>query len=443
MSQEQFLFDFNKEVQKDSNFKALFPGDQSLRAMLWIYGKTITGAIPNDRFSEEVIFNAFQETNHEVYQRVPASNFNAQISDLQKFYLRYDEDEQIYTFRDHGKSIFKTVETTLSGNFNPTEIEIICTKLKADLTACQTTEELEVWTRLHFPAFEPNMNTQVDSLDRYIHTTVSSIRVTAQLQSGNAIETLKDIDSQLEKLRQYNTELKAAFSSMKEINQELNKRIHSINDSSLLDKVERVRQFFPHVKYRLGLIDKRLDRLQPRLRQFFSALNKPLFNTQVEKFLHLLLTHSQVEGAQKNVVFPLEIQAIRIFQPTPTFTYIQRKDDLFPPIPRKRIRTEHSPSIIQSIHKGLQEKIVLQRDIEKYVKIILNDCLIKQEVLLSNYFFLIIEETKNVQLAVRVAHSLIIRLPYKREEFNFIVDKSNTVTKNGITIWEMKISSCR
>jgi hypothetical protein len=442
MTHEQLVFDFHREVQKDSNFDALFPGEQPMRAMLWIYGRMSTGAIPNDRFREDLIYTAFQETSHGVYQRIPASSFNGIISGLQKYFLRYDEDEQVYTFRDYGKNIFSIVETTLSGSFNPTEIEIICSKLKEDLIRCESPEALESWMQLNFAAFIPRMNTQVDNLDRYIDTTVVTIREMAQLQDGDAVETLKNIDMQLEKVRQYNGELKIAFSSMKEINRELNGRIHGVNSSKLLDSIERVRQFFPHVKYRLELIDKRLDRLQPRLRQFFSALNKPLFNTKVEKFLRLLIANSQLDGVQKNVRFPLEIPSLKIYQSTPNFTIVERKEDLFPPMARRRPGTDHSPEHVQSVHKGLNEKVVLQSRIDKCVKAILDDCRLKQEVLLSEYFFRIIDEQKSLELAVRVAHRLVRQIPYRRE-FKFIVDKSNRIKKNGITIWEMKISICQ
>lgn len=440
MAQDQLPFDFNREVQKDLNFEALFPGEQSIRAMLWIYGRMQTGAIPNERFKEDIIYSAFLETSSGGYKYVPSSNFNTIIAGLQKFFLRYDEDEQVYTFRDYAKNIFKVVETTLSGSFSPTEIEVICTKLKEDLMLCNSSEQLESWMRLNFSAFEPKMNTQVDNLDRYIDNTVAAIRGMAQLHEGDALETLKNIDSELEKVRKYNDELKAAFSSMKEINRELNSRIHDVNSTKLLDDVERVRLFFPHIRYRLDLIDKRLDRLQPRLRQFFSALNKPLFNARVEKFLRVILTHSNLEGVQKNIIFPLGIQSFNIYQITSKFIAVERKGDLFPAIARKRPAVEHSPEYILSVHRKLNEKIVLQSEIDNFVKTILTDCSRKQEVLFSEYFFRIIEEQNSIELAIKVAHRLIRTLPY-RKDYRFTVDKSNVIAKNGVSIWEMTVTN--
>ncbi|OMP75794.1 hypothetical protein [[Flexibacter] sp. ATCC 35208] len=440
MTQEQLPFDFIREVQKDSNFAALFPEEQAMRAMLWIYGKMMTGAIPGERFNEEMIYTAFQETNRGQYERVPASKFNALISGLQYYFLRYDEDEQIYTFRDYAKNIFNAVLTTLNGSFNPTEIEIICTKLYEDLVQCGSTKELESWMHLNFSAFEPKMNTQVDNLDRYIDKTVRAIRETAQLQEGDALETLKNINVELEKVREYNLELRAAFSLMKEINRELNKHINGIENAELLDNIEKVRQYFPHVKYRLDLIDKKLDRLQPRMRQLFSGLNKPLFNTKVEKFLRFILVNAHLE--QKNIVFPLGITSFRIFQQTPNFILVERKDDLFPPMARKRPGNDQSEEHVQEIHKGLNKKIVLQSQIDKHVQAILDKCRRDGEVLFSSYFFQIIEEENSFELAVRVAHRLVRQIPY-RKDFNFVVDNSIPIQINGITIWEMIIMNCR
>ena len=440
MKEEQLQFDFIREVLKDSTFATLFPEEQAMRALLWIYGKMITGAIPGERFNEDTIYTAFQETSHGQYERVPASKFNSIISELQRYYLRYDEDEQVYTFRDYAKTIFSAVFKTLSGNFNPTEIEIICTKLYQDLIQCSTHPELENWMKLNFTAFEPKMNTQVDNLDRYIDSTVASIREIAQLQEGDALETLKNINIELERVRVYNLELRAAFSSMKEINRALNKHINTIESTQLLNSIEKVSQFFPHIKYRLDLIDRRLDRLQPRLRQFFSGLNKPLFNTRVEKFLRFLLANSHVE--QKSIVFPLGITSFSIYQSTPNFIMVERKDDLFPPMPRKRPGTNQSEEHVREIHKELNKKIVLQSQIDHYVQSILDECRKEGEVLFYFHFFRIIEKENSLELAVKVANRLNLQRT-KRKDFSFVVDKSNLIQINGISIWEMTIKTCR
>lgn len=445
MNENVVPFSLLAEVQKNANINALFPDRETIKAILLLYAKIKDGAFSKGKFREQDIISAFIETTPEGFQRIPQERFNSIIGDLQEYYLRYDDDEQVYTLKDFARNICRQAEEALIGSFNPTQIEVICAELKKDLLTCKDDETLTHWLQLNFPAFEPKMNSQVDNLDRHIDIAVAEIRDSAQLQEGDVLETLKKIDSQLERVRRYNKELRAAFSAMKEINAELDIKLMDISSDNLLllDLLKQTRQFFPGVRYRLDLIDKRLDRLQPRIRQFFGALNKPLFNTQVERFLRLILKNATVktEGVKKSIHFPDNIPSFRIFQETSYFTVVERREELFPAMARKVKTDEQTLEERKESFEIFGKKVLQQDQITQWVEIICQDCRKHHEADFSAYFFRIVEEEKgNIELAAKVAHRLL-KIVAQEDDLDIHINNDNTITRNNISIWEMKIQS--
>jgi hypothetical protein len=437
-------FDFLEEVQKSRHYHALFPDEKAVRAILWLYSKITSGAFAAEKFKVEDIYQAFQETNQEgEYSRVPWERIHAHTAILQEYFLLYNEQEKLYSLRDYGRSFCKHAEEALAGNFNPTNIEIICKDLLNSLRGVTDKKTLLGWLDIKFDAFKPKMSSQVEFLDRKINLAVSEIRNSAQLQSGEVLETLKKVDAHLEQVREYNKELRYAFTSLKDITTALEDRISLADDNQILDKLSQVQQFFPDIRYRLDLIDKRLDKLQPRFRQFFGALNKPLFNTKVESFLRLLLKSSSVktDGVRKNIAFPLDIPPIRLNQLTTRFTIVERKEDLFPAISRKNPTYEETEETRRTAFKKLNAKILQQDSIEAWIQRILNDCRVEKAVSYSEYFIKMVNQQEgDIDLAARVTHRLM-KIAAFSKEISLTIDKNILVNYNNIKVWEMRIIS--
>lgn len=438
----QYFFDFLDEVQKPGNFNALFPDERAMRLLLWLFAKVSTGAFPRGKFKESDIYNAYQETSRSgLSTRLPQEYINSTIGNLHEFFLLYNEQEQVYTFRDYGKNVCKNAEVALIGSFNPTNIEIICGELLRDLKQADTKPLLLQWLDLKFDVFEPKMSNQVDALDRKINVAVAEIRESAQLQQGEVLETLKKVDAYLERIRGYNKELRSAFSALKDIDAELAKHIVEADETSVLDKLNRVQEFFPEVRYRLDLIDRRLDKLQPRLRQFFGALNKPLFNTRVESFLRFLLSSSsiQTEGVKKSLELPAGIPPLCIYQPTSKFIIVEKKEDLFPTISRRRQVYEESPEKRKLAYAALNEKVRQQDDIETWAKRILDACKNEGAIDYTGYFMEMVDlQNGNIDLAARVTHRLL-KIQAIGRDIRIDIDNEKTVTHKNITIWTTKI----
>jgi hypothetical protein len=436
-------FDLIYEVGKESTYNLLFPPLQIGIAILSIYQKIKSGAFQNNRFSEADIHVALEGAQliikDEEYDRSPQLKFNSVISDLQVYFLRYDTDEQLYTLKDYAESFCRHVEETLLNNFNPTQIERICNDLRTKLQDCKNQYEIKDWIDTYFSIFKPRMKSEVDRLERQIDKSVKEIRATTQISDHSILDILKTIDDQLDLLRKQNEELRSAFSEMKTINLILEDNLSQVSENSIADSIAEVRQFFPEIKYTLNLIDKRLDRIQPKLRQFFSMLNKPSFAVKTEQFLKFLLNKSTVSG-QREVKLPEGIPIFSFHQKTVNFTIFERRDDIFPTKPKERVRPIEN---MQEKEKGLapaKNQLLMYNKVDDWILKILNDAKLG-EVQFSSYFFNILDtELGDLELALNVSYGLIRRAERDSEIKLTVLTKKIKHPRHNISLWEMKIN---
>lgn len=435
-------FNLLHEIGKDGIYHLLFPSPQAGLAILNLYQKVRSGAFPSGRFKELDIYSALEGSKlmmyADEYDRLPQQKFNTMISDLQVYFLRYDTDEQIYTLKEYAESFCRHAEETLLANFNPTQIETICNALRTKLEACGDQYQIKDWIDTFFTAFKPLMRSQVDKLERQIDISVQEIRATAQLSDLSILDILKSIDQKLDRLRMQNEELRSAFREMKTINLVLEEQLSSVSDNHIADSIAEVRQFFPEIKYTLNLIDKRLDRIQPKLRQFFGMLNKPSFHIRIEKFLKFLLSASTL-STQRDVILPEGIPVFSFHQQTSNFTMFERREDLFPTKPTPRVRLIEDPL---EKEKGLavaKNQLTMYTRIDRYLEEIISTAS-QTEVLFSTYFFDIInQQAGDIELALNVAYSLIRRAERdNRLKINVTTTRIKHPQHN-ISIWEMKI----
>ena len=90
------------------------------------------------------------------------------------------------------------------------------------------------------------------------------------------------------------------------------------------------------------MVDSRIDKIQPKIKQFFASLNRDIFNTKVEKFLYFLLEKSHVTDKQIQFPFPYDGK-IQLADSFPVFTSVDRPENLFPPERKQRSEYKKDP----------------------------------------------------------------------------------------------------
>ena len=237
-------------------------------------------------------------------------------------------------------------------------------------------------------------------------------------------------------------ELRSAYSETKIIRGLLEQKQN--RDNEINELISEVYSFIKYINDRLNSIDRKLDRIQPKIRQLFSTLSKPLLSSKIEKFIHLLLYKSTLESnnGNKTIVFPNNIILPQIHIPTPHFTIIDKNRELFPSKPKERKKYIQNEKVISQNIQKAQNKINEIDTIRKWEKYILSEIELRGDIKLSEVFFKIIEESKSSQIAVNVTFNIIKYIYNNKDKYKLKIDKeleTNTEFKN-IALWKMKIS---
>ncbi len=407
-------FDFFKEINKENHYHLLFPKREVGLAIAWLYQKIRDGALPDGTFKEMDIHEALDRMHpgaKNPEHRRQVENYNIIVSDLQNYFIRYDEERQVYFFKEYGNEFCKQALNTLKANFDPTRIETICSKLKKDLEACKTEEGIRSWLDINFNAFKPDLKQQIDYLERQIDQSVQEIRK-SQIKKNNVsvLETLREINERFDKIRKQNIELNAAFRELDQVKQLLEKNAIDIDDKDLGDQIFLAQQFVQEMKRLLGMVDQRLDRIQPKVKQLFANLNKPLFNTRVEKFLAHLLEYSKVEtvGSKKVLKLPMHIPQWDFYRQKPRFSIVERRKDLFPSIAKKKHTYVENTERKRKVYERSRKRFRQQNKVDLWLNQIKKDVQQKQEVSFSPYFFKAFNENdQNLELAVDFAYRVL------------------------------------
>lgn len=209
-------FHFLAEIAKENTYSLLFPDSKAGMAIIWLYEKLENGAFPDKFFKESDIHDALlkvSSVNLNNGQYHLKEQYNSIISDLQEYFLRYDEDKQQYSFKEYAYTFCRHAKETLKSFFDPTQIEVICTNLRDKLIGCGTQEKVQEWFKLDFSAFKPRLKNQLDYLDKQIDQSVADLRENKKhsLQEGIILDTLRQIDERFEIICSQNKELRTAF----------------------------------------------------------------------------------------------------------------------------------------------------------------------------------------------------------------------------------------
>ncbi|MGD1843059.1 MAG: hypothetical protein ACFB0B_19515 [Thermonemataceae bacterium] len=405
-------FDFFSEITKENIYELLYPKKEVGLAIVWLYQRSSRGDFPDSTFKEADIHEALDSVRfrpkHQP-QRNSIEYYNKIIADLQEYFIRYDDEKQVYRFKEYANEFCTRTLATLKANFDPTQIEKICKKLTKELIEAETKEKIKDWLSITFDEFKPVLRQQIDFIERQIDNSVLKLRQKINdNKQAKIVQNLKEIDDRFDDIRSQNKELRAAFREFSIIKKYLQERSMSIDDEEIGDLIYSTLQFFQEMKRLLSSVDNQLDRIQPKIKQLFSNLNKPLFNTNIERFLRFLLDNSQIktEKSKKLLEFPFGISKVEILRQLIKFSIVERRKDLFPAKSLKKIRYSENQASKQKAQQNARNRFIRQDIINGYLNRIHIDLKKKSEVKFSDYFFEALYKN-DLHLAVELAYRVI------------------------------------
>lgn len=431
-------FDFIKILSEDRTYRLLFPVKEVGMAILEIYEAIENNIFEDNKFTEADLHSAFSKV-YGVGERYPKEVYSAHIMDLQEYFLDYDQQAQKYFFKDYAFKFCEHAKTTLRGAFNPTRIQNICSHLSNSLQAKDTEEGLIFWLKEEFVKFEPDMREQVDFLDRQIANSIEQLKQRTLISQDNFITVLIATDENLASSQNHVKELRAAYSETKIIRDVLNRKNTGTEEIGLL--IRNVNLFFRYCNDRLNSIDRKLDRIQPKVKQLFTSLNKPIFNAKVERFISHLLDNSTIEygDTQKFMSLPIGVENPVLRHKAPNFTIISRDKELFPAKPNERRHyVQNQEKVKANTDKAL--RVIMDADVAlKWEDYILSEIQLKGYINLSEAFFIVAADTDS-SLAVTVLFNTIRRI-YKTPslKLNTIKELYTNRDYKDITLWKMEV----
>lgn len=269
----QSLFE---QLKIENTYDLLFPKKEKGLAVIWLYERVKNGEFENGIFKEKDIQRAFEAVSFIRNEPVRSQwvTYNTYIMELQEFYLIYNDENQTYIFTDFGLQICDKVYRLISKRFNPTIIEITCAELHSKLESAITEEQIKNWFTIDLFKSRTLLLEQVDYLNQQIDRSVASLSEKAKRRKETLLVALQEIEEQIDMIRQQNKELRAAFRQIDRMNDILIS--HPIRDNSeeVDDLVSEAISYFEGIYLRLAMVDSRIDKIQPKIKQFF-CIPKP------------------------------------------------------------------------------------------------------------------------------------------------------------------------
>ncbi|MDO5986156.1 hypothetical protein Q4Q39_01960 [Flavivirga amylovorans] len=436
-------FNFFDEINDDYTYARLFPQKTVGLAIVFLYEKVIAGDFINNLFTEKNIHDAFIKVRPPTI-RLQKEDYSAYIHHLQEYFLDYDQESQRYFFKDYAYKFCEHAKTTLKGAFNPTRIKQLCSDLIKLLKDIDNDNDLQNWLENQYKRFEPELREQIDFLEKQIANSVEQLKKESNFTEHKFIDVLKSVEDNLDIAQEQSRELRSAYEETKTIRNILDTK--DIDDNYINDLITEVHLFIRLVNARLNTIDRKLERIQPRIRQLFSTLNRPRFNSKIQKFTRYLLDKSSIEyiNSSKSIVFPFSVPTPKLHIEVPNFTVLRKDLELFPPKPKKLIKYPQNLSIVERNKLRTLKVIERQEKISVWENYIISEIELRQQLNLSEVFYKILNEDNDSEIAITVLFNIVVKIrkDKKLELTTYNQLETNEYFKN-IALWKMEVTKTK
>jgi hypothetical protein len=437
-------FNFTEAIQRPETYRQLFPDEIEGIVIIALYERLKAGRYENDFFSEEEIHRLFvdfqkgKDKDEKYYQK---SRNKDRIKKLMRFFLSYDEEKRLYSFQEYAYAFCDLSKKTLKGALTPTEIEVICRGLKEDLKAAMEDDEaLLKWFDINLDAYQTRLAQQTDFLHQQIDVAVRQLRKDVLNQEKEPLDLLKQVRDDLTDIQNKNQELRIAFEDTNKIASLL----IGINTESeaVISHIRNSQAFFNRIQGKLRSTDRRLDRIQPKIKQLFAILRQSEWTANTERFILFLLQRSEVRGSsnEKKVMFPDGVRPFSFVGQRSGLLTFKRDDTLFPTPARPRDSYPVDEAFQEESKKQLREEMNKINRVAGWINQLLAQLAKDGELDASRSFFEVMETDRDFVLASQVLFGLM-DLVYRKPEYEVHISKHDMVapptSKNAL--WKMMI----
>ena len=445
MSELSHPFNFTEAIQRQETYKQLFPDAVEGMVIIALYERLKAGRYENGLFSEDEIhrlFAAFQKGKDKDEKYYQKSRNKERIKKLMRFFLSYDEEKRLYAFQEYAFAFCDLSKKTLKGALLPTEIEKICRDLKSDLdTAKDDDKALLDWFDINLDAYQTRLAQQTDFLHQQMDEAVSKLRKDALDQEKEPLVLLKQVRDDLTDIQSKNHELRIAFEDTNKI-VSLLIGINTENEA-VIEHIRNSQAFFSRIQSRLRSTDRRLDRIQPMIKQLFAILRQSEWTANTERFIRFLLQRSEVTGSgnEKKVQFPEEVRPFHFRGERTNLITFKREETLFPTPARPRKNYPVDEKFQEEGMKELREEINKINRVDGWIKQLMAQLEKDGKLDASKSFFEVMETERDFVVASQVLFGLMEQV-YSEALYEVRIEENELVapTPSKNALWKMTIA---
>lgn len=291
------------------------------------------------------------------------------------------------------------------------------------------------------------VESQLESLERQVINVIKKFRAGINDETINGDVLVKKILENIEEINKQTNKIKGSLNHAEAINRIINKIDPSeeINPEQSLQKQKRVISFLHNLILDFERISKRIERVIPKLRQFYGNMTRLEFEKNTNKLLNLLLTQSQIVGNKPN--WKLKFPASKNFcleRSFPCLSYkfyfVDNKKDLNDyKADKRKMSKPRTDKKEQETQRRTAEKTIEKRSkLFSFLEEIEKELEYKKHTDFKVYFDKIIKDTDDINIAVKIA-SILIKKYSKNKNYIFEVKRPLTKYSENKILWDMKV----
>lgn len=442
-------FDLYREAI--SEYERLIPDKQKGLVLLSLYSK-----FEDKEFNEEDIIEAIIGVNDSLgysNDRTQYQKNNQLIIDFQDKFLWRDLLSKRYKFKSHGLQYCELILKRLQDDYNPAKIKRIFDELLLRLENFINQDEqngFSLWLEDHFIDRKLNLSRQIESLDEQVSRSVEVFKkeIKKDLSQTEIIPVLDAMDKGLDGIKAQVSEMTEAFHATYDIDgllRELVRRsLENKFDIQRSEQISTIFAFNKQVRSNLEQISIRIDKLKPKIRDFFAGFNRRDFDRKSVKFLEYLLHNSKLsnDNGKKSLSPPQNIQlpAIGESKLCPEFLIIPQKE-IGIKEPTQIQKTTVDETRRESSLNKTKASLYKKKRVKYWVKTAFEIVEKQGGIDFSNFFFEILNsEHKNLSIALSTTQQ-VLKLSHNRSDLIIKIEPIQIRNQHveNVELWKFNI----
>lgn len=441
-------FHFYHELKKDKYYEPLIPEKKSGLVVIYLFDQWKSGKYQSNSFTEDAVKRAIEQVANDLgksYEKTPHERFRIINRALQEYFLSRNEETNLYNITQYGIEFCEGIRNKLLPEFNPSVIEKILSDLISLLKISIAKNDFGYWYNHHFQNQRPYIKRQVETLLRLVENAVQEFRASTKSDDETFIEIVRNVDTNLEVIRKHSDELKDVFFDAEEIKSIILELSFDEDTLDFISQKESVRGFIEEINNDLSIINQRIEKIRPKLKQFISGINQRNFDRNTEQFLRFLLKNSTLsKGSYKSkVYFPTSVETKELYRSETKFIIIE-SDRLKTPIPIPVVQPKENKEKQKLQLEKANNAFLIRNRIRYWLLELEKEIKDSKKIDFTIYYFLILEKEQcySKTIAIKVA-AIIFRKYTKLKGYKVTIKKELQTTEkySDQAIWKMSIET--